>query len=181
MANNRTSMQPKKLVLMAILTAAALIIFIIEAQIPLPIIIPGAKLGLANTITLFALFYPKSPNKKNNLNTVDAGIILFCRIFLGAIFTGRILTLLLSATGGLLGFISQVAIRRLVTDKQIWVCGAIGGIFHNIGQILAAMIIMGTSAILMYLPVLIIIGIFTGALTGFLVQIVISRVKISLH
>jgi len=171
----------RKLTIMAALTSAALIIFIIEAQIPLPIAIPGAKLGLANVITLFVLFYSRKDSgyASVTLKNTDAFIILILRIFLGAIFAGRFLTLLLSLGGGMLSFVAQVLIKKIVSDKQIWVCGAIGGVFHNIGQILIAMLIMETTAIIAYLPILIIIGIVTGTITGLVAQIVLSRISVS--
>ena len=179
----------KKLTLMAILTAIALIIFIIEALIPLPIPIPGVKLGLANAVTLFALFYGKgsldTSGREGSKRTVpplppltaaNAFAILLCRILLGAIFIGRPIALIFSLVGGLLGFAAQVIMKRFVSDKQIWVCGAVGAVLHNIGQIAAAVLITGTPAIAVYLPVLIIAGIFTGALTGLITQFTLARI-----
>ena len=187
----------KKLTYMAILTAAAVIIFIIEAQIPLPIPIPGVKLGLANAITLFSLFYtrqgdartenrtsdltnrpPDTPEKPKapGLTTADAFGILLCRIVLGAVFTGRLVAFAYSLTGGLLGFAAQAIAKKFVSHGQIWVCGAIGAVFHNIGQILAAMLITGTPSIAAYLPILIIAGILTGATTGLAAQITLIRI-----
>ena len=169
----------KKLTLMALLTAVALIVFIIEAQIPLPLPIPGAKLGLANTVTLFALFYvghrDGSRVPKTYLTTANVFMILLCRIILGAAFTGRIVAFIYSITGGLLSFAAMAAMKRVVTEKQIWACGAVGAIFHNIGQILAAMVITGTPSIAAYLPVLIIVGIITGIITGLIAQFTIMR------
>ena len=174
---------------MAVLTAVALIVFIIEAQIPLPLPIPGAKLGLANTVTLFALFYGKnnsasctSQGKQKNrppasLKTIDTFMILICRIILGAVFTGRIIAFIYSIAGGLLGFAAQAALKRIVTNKQIWVCGAVGAIFHNIGQIIAAMIITGTTSIIAYLPILIAVGVVTGILTGLIAQLSAERLS----
>jgi len=162
----------KKLTLMAVLTALALIIFIIEAQIPMPIPVPGVKLGLANAVTLFVLFYGTG---KMKLTTANAFTILLCRIVLGAVFTGRLVAFAYSITGGLLGFAAQVVMKRLVSNKQIWVCGAVGAVFHNIGQILAAVIITGTPAIVAYLPVLIIAGVVTGVLTGLVAQFTLER------
>ena len=164
---------------MSVLTAFALVVFIIEAQIPLPFPIPGAKLGLANTVTLFALFF--SADKKRgtgNLTTIDAFMMLICRIILGAVFTGRIVAFMYSITGGLLGFAAQATVKRFVTDRQIWACGAVGAIFHNIGQVLAAMIVTGTPAIAAYLPLLIIAGIITGIITGVAAQFAIARLRI---
>ena len=181
----------RKLTLMSVLTAVALIVFIIEAQIPLPVPIPGAKLGLANTVTLFALFYGKigktdktdktdkteEPSSRlARLTTLDAFMILICRIILGAVFTGRIIAFIYSIAGGLLAFAAQAAVRRFVTNKQVWACGAVGAVFHNIGQIAAAMLITGTPSIVAYLPLLIIAGVITGVVTGFVAQFTLARV-----
>ena len=166
----------KKLTFMAMLLAIALIIFIIEAQIPVPIPVPGAKLGLANAITLFSLFIFHN-SRFPSLSNLDVFLILICRIILGAFFTGRLITFAFSLCGGLLAFFAMVLMKQLVNKKQIWVCGAIGAVFHNIGQICAAIVITGTPAIAVYLPVLIIIGIFTGVITGLVAQLVLSRIK----
>jgi heptaprenyl diphosphate synthase len=177
---------------MAVLTAVALIIFIVEAQIPLPLPIPGAKLGLANTVTLFALFYRNEGATKGrvfssfslvrgkgrdalSLTTADAFMILVCRIILGAVFTGRVVAFIYSITGGLLGFAAQAMLRRFVSRKQIWACGAVGAVFHNVGQILAAVFITGTPAIVAYLPVLIIAGVIAGVITGLATQLSLVR------
>jgi len=193
-------MNIRKLTLMAILTAIALIIFIIEALIPLPVPIPGVKLGLANAVTLFALFYGAAGAARNDgakrddgaarndgegqgvitLTAANAFAILLCRIVLGAVFVGRPVALFYSLTGGLLGFAAQVIMKRFVSEKQIWVCGAVGAVFHNIGQILAAIVITGTPAIVLYLPMLIIAGVITGALTGFIAQFTLTRIRLPL-
>ena len=133
---------------------------------------PGVKLGLANAVTLFALFYNR------RLTTLDAFAILLCRILLGAIFTGRPIVLAFSLAGGLLGFAAQAVVSRFVSNRLIWVCGAIGAIFHNIGQIIAATILTGTPAIAMYLPILIIAGALAGALTGFIAQLTLKRINL---
>ena len=157
---------------MAILTAIALIIFVIEAQIPPPLPVPGAKLGFANIITLFALFWGK-----NKLTTVDVLMILICRILLGAAFTGRATALIYSLAGGVTSFAVMAMLRRVVTIQQIWVCGAIGAVVHNVAQIAAAILITGTPAIAAYLPVLIIAGIAAGLMTGIIAQLVIRRLE----
>ena len=168
---------------MATLTATALIIFIIEAQIPLPIAIPGAKLGLANAVTLFALFYgsgdgSSSGSRKNaNLRTVDAFMVLICRIILGAVFTARFTAFIYSLAGGLLAFAAQAVMKKILTNKQIWACGAVGAVFHNIGQITSAAIITRTPAIAAYLPLLTIAGIITGVVTGLIAQFTLARIS----
>ena len=164
----------KKLTLMSLLTAVALIVFIIEAQIPLPLPIPGAKLGLANAVTLFALFY-SPPNPPSSLTTANVFMILICRIILGAAFSGRIVAFIYSIAGGILSFAVMAAMKKIVTARQIWACGAVGAVFHNIGQILAAMLLTGTPSIAAYLPLLIIAGIVTGIITGLIAQFTIMR------
>ena len=113
-----------------------------------------------------------------HLTIVNVFTILLCRILLGAVFTGRPIAFAYSLAGGLLGFAAQALMKRFVTTRQIWVCGAIGAIFHNIGQILAAMLITGTPTIAAYLPVLVIAGVFTGVITGLIAQLTLARVRV---
>lgn len=83
----------RRLTLLALFTAIALTIFMVEAQIPVPIPIPGVKLGLANIVTVYVMFV---------LGPGDALLVLSARVFLGAVFSGQMSTLLYSAGGGLL-------------------------------------------------------------------------------
>lgn len=161
-------MKLKQLTTNALLTAIALTIFMIEAQIPAPIPIPGIKLGLANIITVFAMFAytPK-----------DALFILSIRVFLGSIFSGQISTLLYSAAGGLLCFCVMLLIRKILTDKQLWVACVIGAVFHNIGQILVAVLVTGTPRIMVYLPILMVSGIAAGLFTGLCTQFLYQKLK----
>lgn len=161
-------MKLKQLTTNALLTAIALTIFMIEAQIPAPIPIPGIKLGLANIITVFAMF-AYTPR--------DALFILSIRIFLGSIFSGQISTLLYSAAGGLLCFGVLLLIRKILTDKQLWVASVIGAVFHNIGQILVAVLVTGTPGIMVYLPILMISGIAAGLFTGLCTQFLYQKLK----
>ena len=158
----------KRLTRMSLLTALALIIFTIEAQIPALVPIPGVKLGLANIITVYAMFC---------LGPRDTLLILLCRIFLGSIFSGQMMTLLYSLSGGLLCYLVMIPMRKLVTEQQIWVCSILGALAHNIGQIIAAILIARTPGLIVYLPVLLISGILTGAFTGFCAQFVVQRLR----
>jgi len=166
----------KKLTFMAILVAMALTIFIIEAQIPVPIPIPGVKLGLANSVTLFALFFTSSKERNiGKLTVANVFMILICRIVLGATFTGRLVSFMYSIAGGVLGFSAQVLMKQFVSRKQIWAVGAVGAIFHNIGQVAVAIFLTSTPVIAMYLPILIVVGIITGIITGLAAQLTIER------
>ena len=159
-------MKVKKLVLLALLTAIALSIFMIEAQIPAPVPVPGVKLGLANIVTVFTVFL---------LGSWEGAAVLFCRIFLGAVFAGNFSTIFYSAAGGLLSILTTVGLKRIVTHKQLWVVGALAAMAHSIGQMAAAILISGTPELAIYLPVLIAISIITGLFTGLCAQLLLNR------
>ena len=159
-------MKVKKLVLLALLTAIALTIFMIEAQIPAPVPVPGVKLGLANIVTVFTVFL---------LGSWEGAAVLFCRIFLGAVFAGNFSTIFYSAAGGLLSILTTVGLKRIVTHKQLWVVGALAAMAHSIGQMAAAILISGTPELAIYLPVLIAISIITGLFTGLCAQLLLNR------
>ena len=157
-------MKVRKFVYMSLLTAMALIIFIIEAQIPSLVPMPGVKLGLANIIIVYAVFM---------LGPKPTFMILICRVFMSSIFVGHMMTLFYSLGGGILCFFSMLAMRKLVTINQIWVCSVVGAIFHNIGQIIVAILITHTLGLVAYLPILLVSGIIAGFFTGICAQFVV--------
>ena len=158
--------KPKKLVLLALLTAIALTIFIVEAQIPAIVPIPGVRLGLANIVTVFAVFA---------IGSREGAAVLLCRIFLGAVFAGNFSTILYSAAGGFCAIAVTVGMKKLLTTRQLWVAGALGAMAHNIGQMAAAVAISQTPSLVIYLPLLLAIAIVTGSLTGLCAQILLHR------
>jgi len=158
----------RKLTTTAILTAAALVVFVIESQIPSLTSVPGIKLGLSNVFTLFALYTVGAP---------WAFALLLIRVVLGGLLTGQTMAILYSLSGGLLAFGAMLLGRRLIPEKQLWVVSVFGAIFHNIGQIAAAVLITSTSEILYYLPILLVSAIVTGAFTGVSAQLVLKRLK----
>lgn len=165
-------MTTKKLTRMALLTATALIIFMVEAQIPPPVPVPGVKLGLANIVTVYAMFA---------LSPAQALAILACRVFLGSVFSGQMMTLFYSLGGGLLCWLSMCLLRRVLTRKQIWVAGVFGAVVHNFGQVLVAVTLTRTPGLIVYLPVLTLSGILTGAFTGAAAQALIDRMERLTH
>ncbi|MCD7959096.1 MAG: Gx transporter family protein [Ruminococcus sp.] len=156
----------RRLVLLALFTTMALTIFVIEAQIPLPISIPGIKLGLANVITLIVLA---------KFRTRDALTVLLLRILLGSFFAGQVTTLIYSLFGGLLCFGGMTILCRILKRKHLWFVSVIGAILHNIGQTIAAILVMGTTQVLVYLPFLTIAGCITGLFTGFVAMEVVKH------
>ena len=161
-------MKIRKLTLMALLTAIALTIFMIEAQIPALVPIPGIKLGLANIVTVFAVFA---------LGPKEASSILFARIFLGAVFAGNFSTILYSGAGGLCAILVTIGLRKILSMQQLWVAGAFGAIAHSLGQMAMAIAITATPSLAMYLPVMILCSLITGVFTGLCAQFVLNRGK----
>lgn len=161
-------MKVRKLTLMALLCAIALTIFMVEAQIPAPVPLPGVKLGLSNIITVFAVFV---------LGPWEGAAILFVRIFLGAVFAGNFSTILYSGAGGLCAILVTILLRRILNKKQLWVAGCAGAIAHSIGQMVVAVLVTGTPSIAIYLPALIICSIITGLFTGLCAQLLVNRGK----
>ena len=159
-------MTAKKLTRLALLTTIALIIFMVEAQIPPPVPIPGIKLGLANIVTVYAMFA---------LSPGDALAVLVCRVFLGSVFSGQLMTLFYSMGGGLLCWLVMLLLRRILTKKQLWVAGVFGAMFHNVGQIFVAIALTRTPGLITYLPVLLVSGILTGAFTGLCAQFLLAQ------
>jgi len=159
-------MKPKKLVLLALFTAIALTIFMVEAQIPAPVPIAGVKLGLANIVTVFLVFA---------IGPREGAAVLACRIFLGAVFAGNFSSVFYSAAGGLLSILTTVLLRRILTHKQLWVCGALAAVAHSVGQMAMAIILSGTPALALYLPIMVAISIVTGIFTGLCAQLLLNR------
>ena len=159
-------MKTKRIALLGLLTAIALTIFMIEAQIPAVVPIPGVKLGLSNIVTVFTVF---------TLGPWDGVAVLACRIFLGAVFAGNFSTILYSAAGGFLSILVTMGLRKVLKENQIWAAGCLWAIAHSVGQMIAAIAITRTPGLLIYLPVLVIISIFTGLFTGFCAQLLIKR------
>ena len=161
-------MKTKKLTRMALLTAIALTIFMVEAQIPAVVPLPGVKLGLSNIVTVYAVFA---------LGAGEATAILCCRIFLGAVFAGNFSSIFYSAAGGALAIGVTILLRRVLKKKQIWVAGCLGAIAHSVGQVLMAMLLTSTPGLIIYLPPLVCVSIATGLFTGLCAQFLVDRGK----
>lgn len=148
----------KRMVQSAVLVSLALALSYAERFIPLHLVIPlpGVKLGLANVVTLIALYL---------MGTKNAFVILVLRCVLGSVFGGGITGLLFSLTGGVLSMI-VMALSKNAAFLSVYGVSILGAAAHNIGQILAAMVLMNSVYIGMYLAYLLIVALFTGFATG---------------
>lgn len=159
-------MNVKKLTRLSLLSAIALTIFMVEAQIPALLPIPGVKLGLANIVTVFTVF---------TLGPKEGAAVLFIRVFLGAVFSGNFSTIFYSAAGGGCAIGVTIALRKILTNKQLWVAGCLGAVAHSIGQMAMAILLTATPGLVLYLPMMIAISIVTGLFTGLSAQFLVSR------
>ena len=148
----------KQLTLCAVLTAMALALSYLENFFPLSLAIPvpGIKLGLANIVTVFALYA---------LGPAQAMMILVARSFLGAVFAGNMNALIFSALGGVTAMLVMILLSRF-GKLSIYGVSIGGAAAHNCGQVAAAILTLGNSAPLYYLPILLGVSLFTGTLTG---------------
>lgn len=147
-----------QLTLCGVLTTLALALSVTENQLPLTmaIPIPGIKLGLANIVTVFALYA---------LGPAQAVLILLARCTLGALFAGNMNALLFSLMGGLAAMGVMILLSR-VRALSVYGVSVGGAAAHNCGQVAAAVLTLGNTAPLYYLPVLLGVSLFTGAFTG---------------
>lgn len=156
----------KKLALMGLFMALAMIFGYVEAILPISVGIPGVKLGLANIVIVFALY---------RLKPSEAFFINIIRIILVNFMFGNLSVMLYSLSGGLLSFAVMVLLKK--TDKfSIYGVSIAGGVFHNIGQLIVAMLVLETSSLIYYGPALLLSGLITGLVIGITAKEVLKRI-----
>ena len=150
----------------SLLTAAALVIFVLEAQLPPLTAIPGIKPGLSNVCTLFAM---------ETLGPGWAFGLLLVRVGLGTLLTGQTMAFFYSLSGALLAYAVMLLLRKPLRGKTLWVRSVFGAMGHQLGQLMTALLLTRVYAALYYLPVLLAAAIVTGAFTGLCAQLVLAR------
>lgn len=148
----------KKMVFLSLLSAIAIVVYVIEAQLPVLLPVPGVKLGLSNMVSLSALLI---------FGPLECLSVLTLRILLGSLLTGSVSALLFSLAGGLLSNLGMIVLYLLFKRYiSIWIISIIGSILHNIGQLFVAALVIQNLKIYYYLPILLISGIITGCFVG---------------
>ncbi|MFR8286670.1 MAG: Gx transporter family protein [Christensenellaceae bacterium] len=155
----------KRLVLLAMLTAVAMILSYVESLLP-SVGIPGVKMGLANIAVIFALF---------RFGWKEAAVLSLVRVVLVSLLFGSVGAMLYSLAGAVLSLAVMALLRRIDRFSTVGISVA-GGVAHNAGQILMAMLILQTKQLLGYLPVLAVSGIAGGVLTGLAAALLIRRI-----
>lgn len=160
----------RKLIFISLLVAQGVIIGLIENMIPYPFgFAPGAKLGLANLITIIALF--TMPKK-------DSFTLIWLRLLLTTLLGGTLSTFLYSMSGALLSYFGMLLVKQL-GPKRISIVGisAVGGFMHNVGQLVTASFIAQSWTVMLYLPILSFLGILSGIAIGIAANYLLQRVE----
>ena len=166
MSTNKTT----KMIYMGLLISTALILSLIEKMIPVPFIAPGAKLGLANLIIIISVCTLD--------NYKEAFTVLILRILLSTLLGSSFSMLMYSISGGILSFIITVLVKKL-GGKYVSIIGvsSAAAVFHNIGQLFVASLIVDNWGIFLYLPILSVAGIGTGIFVGLSANYILSHLK----
>ena len=159
-------MKVQKMALLGVLTAGAIVIAILESFIP-SVGIPGVKLGLANIVILIILY---------ELGIIEAIIVNLLRVLVVGLVRGTFLSMgfLMSLTGAILSLGVMILFYLLIKKFSIIGVSVIGSIFHVLGQILIAMLFLGTAYIFLYLPIIAISAIITGVFVGIVAKLIIK-------
>lgn len=145
-----------KVAYFGVFTTLALIFSYVETLIPIQFGIPGVKLGLANLIIVIALY---------RMKLSEAYLLSIVRVLLAGFIFGNYFSIIYSLAGGLLSLTVMALLRKKGGFSVIGVSIA-GGVFHNIGQLIIASVIVETFSVMYYVPVLLIAGLVTGLLIG---------------
>ena len=160
-------MKTKKVAMLGLTIALAMIMSYIEALVPLSFAVPGIKMGLANIVIIFVLY---------KIGTKEAILVSLIRVILVSLLFSNVMAMAYSIAGAVLSLSVMWLLKK--TDKFSFVGVSIaGGIMHNVGQIIMAVILLGTEQIALYLPVLIITGTATGVVIGIVAGLVINRFR----
>lgn len=156
-----------KVAYFGVLTALALIFSYVETLIPIQIGIPGVKLGLANLIIVIALY---------KMGVKEAYVLSVVRIILSGFLFANLFSILYSLAGGLLSLSVMVLLKKR-GDFSILGISAAGGIFHNVGQLLMAMLVLESLSIGYYIGILLVSGVVTGVLIGIVAAEMLKRLN----
>ncbi len=156
----------KRITTIALFSALSIIFGYIESLFPIPIAIPGIKLGLSNIVLLLAVY---------RLSKADTYFLMFIKVFVTSLLFAGLNTLFYSLLGGIFSISAMLLIKKL--PFSIIGVSIIGAVFHNIGQITAASIVLQSFSALYYLPILMVAGVIVGIIIGIITQIVLTKIK----
>ena len=161
-------MKTKKVTVLALSVALAMILSFVESQIPAFVAIPGVKIGLANIVVVFALY---------KLGWKEAVLVSLIRVLLVSLLFGSIASMFYSAAGAVLSLVGMIALKKTGLFSHVAV-SVTGGVLHNVGQIAMACLLLETNVIRYYLPFLILSGTVAGVVIGLLAAVMIRRIQV---
>ena len=147
--------------------ALAMIMSYIEVLVPLSFAVPGIKMGLANIVIIFVLY---------KFGIKEAALVSLIRVILVSLLFSNVMAMWYSLAGAVLS-LSVMWVLKKIDKFSVMGVSVAGGVMHNVGQIIMAIILLGTEQIALYLPVLIITGTVTGIVIGIVSGLVINRFK----
>lgn len=158
----------QQVALSGLLTSLMLVFGFIERQFPLPVPVPGIKLGLANSVLLYALYM---------LGIRQTIVLMLLKSLMSWLIYMNLSAMLYSFAGGVLSVAAMILVSRMKGVSPIGV-SALGAVFFNIGQILMAAWVLGTPQLIVtYLPILMVSGVLTGILTGVMAKLVMKHLR----
>ena len=161
-------MKTKKMAVLALAIALAMILSFVESQIPAFVAIPGVKIGLANIAVVFVLY---------KLGWKEAVLISLVRVVMVSMLFGTLVSLFYSVAGAVLSLTGMVLLKKTGLFSTVAV-SVTGGVLHNVGQILMACLLLETNVIVYYLPFLILSGVIAGVVIGVVSAIIVNRVQV---
>lgn len=158
----------RKVACFGIFIALSLIFSYIESLIPIPLGVPGIKLGLSNLLIVFVLY---------KMGAKEAIILSIMRVLLSGLIFGNLFSILYSLVGAIFSFVAMFTLKKFMSFSVIGISMA-GGVAHNVGQLLVASIILESKSIFYYAPILMISGIIAGVVIGILCNEMIKRLSV---
>lgn len=157
----------KKIAYLGLFTAVSLILSYVETLVPPLFPVPGIKMGLANIMVLLVLY---------EYSLKEAALCSFVRIIISSLLFGTMMTFLYSLAGGALSLLVMWLIKKIKISTSVAVSVS-GGVMHNVGQIMVAMILLQTKEIIFYLPPLLLSGTITGIFVGVVAALIMKAIS----
>ena len=160
-------MKARRIAFLGLCVALSMILSYFESLIPPLVAVPGVKVGLPNLVMIFMLY------KIGPKETVAVSLV---RVVLVSILFGSVVSMIYSVVGAALSLTGMILLKK--TEKfSTMTVSVVGGVLHNVGQIITAMVIMETSQIIYYLPVLLISGTIAGVVIGLTASLIVKRME----
>lgn len=155
----------RKITILGLLTALGILLGYIESLFIIPIRVPGIRLGISNIITVFCLYL---------FGPYEAFSVLISRVLLSGLMFGNGISILYSISGAIISLIVMSLAKRYLNFSVVGI-SVLGGVFHNIAQLVVATILVQNYSVLVYAPFLVMVGVIAGVIIGIISDLLIKR------